>query len=139
MPRAPTPVVWEKPGRGEPLRMEKTFTPVPRGISLVIGCNTFPTWNSYPGLFASLAWGTPVVVKPHPRAVLPLAITVQVAQEVLAEAGFDPNVVTLAVDASGEGLASIIRTRPEVRLVDFTGATEYGDWLEANARQASVF
>ena len=37
---------------------------------------------------------TPVVVKPHPRAVLPLAITVQVAREVLAEAGFDPNLVS---------------------------------------------
>ena len=49
---------------------------MPRGVALVIGCNTFPTWNSYPGLFASLATGNAVVVKPHPRAVLPLAITV---------------------------------------------------------------
>ena len=39
----------EKPGRGGPLRMEKTFTVVPRGVALVIGCNTFPTWNSWPG------------------------------------------------------------------------------------------
>ena len=70
--------------------MEKTFTVVPRGIALVIGCNTFPTWNSWPGLFASLVTGNPVVVKPHPAAVLPLAITVQVCREVLAEAGFDP-------------------------------------------------
>ena len=62
-------------------------------MALVIGCNTFPTWNSYPGLFASLVTGNPVVVKPHPRAVLPLAITVQYAREVLAEAGFDPNLV----------------------------------------------
>ena len=51
---------------------------VPRGVALVIGCNTFPTWNSWPGLFASLVTGNPVVVKPHPGAVLPLAITVQV-------------------------------------------------------------
>ena len=35
--------------------MTKTFHVVPRGVALVIGCNTFPTWNSYPGLFAS-AW-----------------------------------------------------------------------------------
>ena len=33
----------------------------------MIGCNTFPTWNSYPGLFASLVTGNAVVVKPHPR------------------------------------------------------------------------
>ena len=36
----------------------------------MIGCNTFPTWNSWPGLFASLVTGNAVVVKPHPRAVL---------------------------------------------------------------------
>ena len=35
----------------------KTFTVVPRGVALVIGCNTFPTWNSYPGLFACLVTG----------------------------------------------------------------------------------
>ncbi len=139
MTRTPSTVVWEKPGRGEPLRMEKTFTPVPRGVSLVIGCNTFPTWNSYPGLFASLACGNPVVVKPHPGAVLPLAITVQVAQEVLAEAGFDPHLMTLAAEDPADGLAAVLAVRPEVKLVDFTGSNAFGDWLEANATQASVF
>ena len=68
-----------------------------------IGCNTFPTWNSWPGLFASLVTGNPVVVKPHPGAVLPLAITVQACQEVLAEAGFDPNLVTLAAEDPADG------------------------------------
>jgi phenylacetic acid degradation protein paaN len=139
MTRIPTTVVWEKPGRGEPLRMEKTFTAVPRGIALVIGCNTFPTWNSYPGLFASLACGNPVVVKAHPRAVLPLAITVQVAQEVLADAGFDRNLVTLAAEDPADGLAAVLALRPEVRLIDFTGSNAFGDWLEENAKQAVVF
>ena len=86
-----------------------------------------------------LATGNPVLVKPHPRAVLPLAITVQVAREVLAEAGFDPNLVTLAAEAPGEGLAKTLAVRPEVRIIDFTGSTEFGDWLEANARQAQVY
>ncbi len=140
MTRTPPSASWEKPaGKGEPLRMTKTFHVVPRGVALVIGCNTFPTWNSYPGLFASLATGNPVVVKPHPRAVLPLAITVRYAREVLAEAGFDPNLVTLAAEAPGERLASTLAVRPEVRIIDFTGSTEYGDWLEANARQAAVY
>lgn len=131
---------WEKPaGKGDPLRMTKTFHVVPRGVALAIGCNTFPTWNTYPGLFASLATGNPVVVKPHPRAVLPLAITVRYAREVLAEAGFDPNLMLLAAEAPGEGLASTLALRPEVRIVDFTGSTEYGDWLEANARQTAVY
>ncbi len=140
MTRTPEHAEWEKPaGRGEPLRMAKSFHLVPRGVALVIGCNTFPTWNSYPGLFASLATGNAVVVKPHPRSVLPLALTVRIARQVLADAGFDPNLVTLAAEAPGEGLASTLATRPEVRIIDFTGSTEYGEWLEANARQASVY
>lgn len=139
MTRHPAVATWEKPARGEPLRMEKTFTVVPRGVALLIGCNTFPTWNSYPGLFASLAGGNPVVVKPHPRAVLPLAVTVQVCREVLAEAGLDPNLVTLAAEDPSDGLAKTLAVRPEVRLVDYTGSTAFGDWLEANARQAVVF
>jgi phenylacetic acid degradation protein paaN len=137
--RHPGAAGWEKPaGKADPLRMRKTFHVVPRGVALVIACNTFPTWNSYPGLFASLATGNPVIVKPHPGAVLPLAITVRYAREVLAEAGFDPNLVTLAAEA-GEGLASILAKRPEVRVIDFTGSTSYGEWLEDNARQAAVF
>ncbi|GAA4570584.1 phenylacetic acid degradation protein PaaN [Micromonospora coerulea] len=140
MTRHPGTAGWEKAaGKGDPLRMTKTFHVVPRGVALVIGCNTFPTWNSYPGLFASLVTGNPVVVKPHPRAVLPLAITVKYAREVLAEAGFDPNLVLLAPEAPGEKLASTLALHPAVRIVDFTGSTEYGDWLEANARQAAVY
>jgi phenylacetic acid degradation protein paaN len=128
---------WEKPAKGEPLIMDKRFTVVPRGVALVIGCNTFPTWNAYPGLFASLVTGNPVIVKPHPRAVLPLAITVRIAREVLAEAGFDPALVSLAVE-EGQGLAKDLATHPAIRIVDFTGSTEFGDWLEQNATQALV-
>jgi phenylacetic acid degradation protein paaN len=119
--------------------MEKTFTPVPRGIALVVGCTTFPTWNAYPGLFASLATGNAVIVKPHPGAVLPLAITVSVAREVLGEYGFDPNLVLLAPEGPGEGLAKVLAVRPEIKIVDFTGSTAFGDWLEEHARQARVY
>ncbi|GIJ28098.1 phenylacetic acid degradation protein PaaN [Micromonospora qiuiae] len=140
MTRHPKTASWEKAaGKGDPLRMTKTFHVVPRGVALVVACNTFPTWNSYPGLFASLVTGNPVVIKPHPRAVLPLAITVRYAREVLAEAGFDPNLVLLAPETPGEKLASTLALHPAVKIVDFTGSTEYGDWLEANARQATVY
>ncbi|MEV6191002.1 phenylacetic acid degradation protein PaaN [Streptomyces sp. NPDC051920] len=138
--RTPDTAEWSKPqGKRDPLALTKQFTPVPRGIALMIGCNTFPTWNGYPGLFASLATGNAVLVKPHPRAVLPLALTVQVAREVLAEAGFDPNLVALAAERPGEGIAKTLATRPEIRIVDYTGSTAFGDWLEANARQAQVY
>jgi phenylacetic acid degradation protein paaN len=139
MTRTPPTALWEKPGRGEPLRMEKTFTVVPRGVALVIGCNTFPTWNSWPGLFASLVTGNAVVVKPHPSAVLPLAITVQVCQEVLAEAGFDPHLVMLAAEERDDRLAATLARRPEVRIIDFTGSNAFGEWLETHAGQAVVF
>ncbi|MFF3875032.1 phenylacetic acid degradation protein PaaN [Streptomyces sp. NPDC001978] len=138
--RTPDTAEWVKPqGKRDPLTMTKQFTPVPRGIALLVGCNTFPTWNGYPGLFASLATGNAVLVKPHPRAVLPLALTVQVAREVLTEAGFDPNLVTLAAERPGEGIAKTLATRPEIRIIDYTGSTAFGDWLESNARQAQVY
>ncbi len=138
--RHPTVAAWTKPGgKGGPLRMEKTFHLVPRGVALVIGCNTFPTWNSYPGLFASLATGNPVIVKPHPGAVLPLALTVRYAREVLAELGYDPNLVTLAVEEPGEKIAATLAVRPEIKIIDYTGSTGFGNWLEANARQAVVY
>ncbi|MFF2128233.1 phenylacetic acid degradation protein PaaN [Streptomyces olivochromogenes] len=138
--RTPDTAEWSKPqGKRDPLAMTKQFTPVPRGIALMIGCNTFPTWNGYPGLFASLATGNAVLVKPHPRAVLPLALTVQVAREVLAEAGFDPNLVALAAERPGEGIAKTLAVRPEIRIIDYTGSTAFGDWLETHARQAQVY
>ncbi|MFE9604248.1 phenylacetic acid degradation protein PaaN [Streptomyces hokutonensis] len=138
--RTPAVAEWTKPqGKRDPLVMNKEFTPVPRGTALVIGCNTFPTWNGYPGLFASLATGNAVLVKPHPRAVLPLALTVRIAREVLTEAGFDPNLVALAAERPGEGIAKTLATRPEIRIIDYTGSTGFGDWLEANARQAQVY
>jgi phenylacetic acid degradation protein paaN len=71
--------------------------------------------------------------------VLPLALTVQVAREVLAEAGFDPNLVALAAERPGEGIAKTLAVRPEIRIIDYTGSTAFGDWLETHARQAQVY
>lgn len=141
MARIPGMVTWEKPqGKHEPIRMDKRFTIVPRGVGLVIGCSTFPTWNSYPGLFADLATGNTVIVKPHPGAILPLAITVSIARQVLSESGFDPNVVLLAAhDADDKVTAQQLALDPAVRLIDFTGSSANGNWLETNARQALVY
>ena len=140
MRRVPATAQWEKPqGKNEPLKMEKRFRIVPRGVALVIGCCTFPTWNGYPGLFASLATGNAVVVKPHPGAILPLAITVKIAREVLSEAGFDPNVVTLVAHEPDDSTAQTLALRPEVKIVDYTGSTANGRWLEEHARQAQVY
>jgi phenylacetic acid degradation protein paaN len=140
MHRVPGKAFWEKPqGKNEPLRMEKIYKVVPRGIGVVIGCCTFPTWNGYPGLFASLATGNAVVVKPHPGAILPLAISVKIAREVLVEAGFSPDVVTLVAHDAGDDTAQVLALRPDVKLIDFTGSSVNGEWLEHTAHQALVF
>lgn len=138
--RLPGRASWSKPqGKREPQRLDKEFTAIPIGVSLLVGCNTFPTWNGYPGLFASLATGNAVLVKPHPRAVLPLALTVQTARDVLRAEGFDANLVALAAEYPGEELAKTLAVRPEIRLVDYTGSSAFGRWLEDHARQATVF
>lgn len=130
---------WEKPqGKNPPLVMEKHFEIVGRGIGLVIGCATFPTWNTYPGLFATLATGNPALVKPHPNAVLPAAITVAILRDVLSEQGLDPNLVQLALcpePADTQALA----TNPAVASIDFTGSTAFGQWLQTHARQARLY
>ncbi|SEA38742.1 phenylacetic acid degradation protein PaaN [Marinobacterium iners] len=141
MASVPTQATWTKPqGKHDPLVMEKKFTVCGRGVALVIGCSTFPTWNTYPGLFASLVTGNPVVVKAHPAAVLPAAISVKVAQEVLKEQGLPPHIVSLFVDADAAKPETMtLAQRPEVKLIDFTGNTAFGDWLEQNCPQAQVY
>lgn len=131
---------WEKPqGKAAPIVLEKHWQIVPMGIALAIGCNTFPTWNSYSGIFASLATGNPVIVKPHPAAILPLALTVRVLREVLTEAGLPADAVLLAVDQPDAPITKDLATRLEVRLIDYTGSNAFGGWLCENARQAQLF
>ena len=132
--------IWEKPqGKSDPLVIEKRWQLVPRGVALAIGCNTFPTWNSYSGVFASLATGNTVIIKPHPHAILPLALTVKVLREVFAEAGLPQDAVLLAVDAPGAEITKELATDPAVAIIDYTGSSSFADWLRANATQAIVF
>ena len=139
MSAIPSAARWEKPqGKNPPLVMEKRFEVVGRGVALVIGCGTFPTWNTYPGMFAALVTGNPVIVKPHPNAVLPAAISVRIVREVLAENDIDPNLVSLAVVNDPEATRALA-TNPAVRSIDFTGSNAFGRWLIDNARQAQVY
>ena len=94
----PTETIWEKPqGKNPALVMKKHFEIVGRGVGVVVGCGTFPTWNTYPGLFATLATGNAVIVKPHSNAILPAAMTVKILREILRENQLDPNLVQLCV------------------------------------------
>ena len=138
--RAPREAIWEKPqGKGEPIRLAKRYRVAPRGIAVEIGCATFPTWNLYPGLFASLATGNSVIVKPHPAAILPAAITVRILREILLEAGFDPDVALLAADEPSAPIAKELVQHPAVRIVDFTGGPAFGSWLRDTLKDKLVY
>ena len=121
--------------------MDKTFRVVPRGVALVIGCNTFPTWNPGPGLFASLVHRQ----RGH-RQAAPRRRSCRSRSPCRSRArcwprpGFDPNVVTLAAeDRRRQPGRRRSRCAPRCKLIDFTGSTANGDWLEQHARQAQVY
>ena len=140
MSRTPRTATWTKRvGRDETVTLNKRFRVVPRGIGLVIACSTFPTWNSYPALFANLVTGNAVILKPHPGAILPLAMTTEIARAVLTEAGFDPDIVQLAADNPASPIAREFATDPRIGIIDYTGGNAFGDWLVENAKQALVY
>ncbi|MBL8399395.1 MAG: phenylacetic acid degradation protein PaaN [Candidatus Accumulibacter sp.] len=135
----PAEATWEKPqGKNPPLVLRKHFEIVGNGVALVIGCGTFPTWNTYPGLFAALATGNAVIVKPHENAILPAAISVGIVRDVLAENGLDANLVTLAVTEK-RAVTQALATHPAVKSIDFTGGNAFGNWLRENCPQAQLY
>ncbi len=131
--------IWERSFGSTPIKLEKRYRLIPRGVAVCFACASFPTWNAFPSMIASLATGNAVIVKPHPATVLPMAIAVEVFREVLAECGFDPNLVTLAVDTTAEPIGKKIIEHPSCAIVDFTGSARFGQWVERNAHPALCF
>jgi phenylacetic acid degradation protein paaN len=131
MTRFPEEANWEKPTGKHNIRLQKTWKAVPKGVALAIGCSTFPTWNSLPGVYASLMTGNAVIVKPHPKSILPMALVVAEIQKVLAENGLDPHICQLAVDADDHLIAKELAQHPAVKLIDYTGSTAFGNYLES--------
>jgi phenylacetic acid degradation protein paaN len=129
--RFPSKALWDKPMGKFNLQLNKEWHAVPKGASVVIGCSTFPTWNSVPGIYASLITGNPVIVKPHPGAILPIAIVVAEIQRVLMENNLDPNICQLAVDTFDKMITKELAEHPGIRLIDFTGNSFFGSYLEA--------
>ncbi len=128
--RFPEEVVWDKPMGKFNLTLKKKWRKVPKGIGLVVGCSTFPTWNSVPGMYASLVTGNPVIVKPHPGSILPMAVLVAELQKVLQENDINPLVVQLAADTPANLITKELAQDPAVKLIDYTGGTAFGDYLE---------
>ncbi|MFT5723666.1 MAG: phenylacetic acid degradation protein paaN, partial [Bacteroidia bacterium] len=129
--RFPSEVEWVKPLGKYNLELHKTWKAQPKGISLVIGCSTFPTWNTVPGMYASLVTGNPVIIKPHPKAILPIAIVIAELRKVLVENNIDPNVIQLGVDTLSEPITKQLAEHQDVTLVDYTGGNVFGDYIES--------
>ena len=121
---------WEKPMGKFNITVNKTWRALGRGVALVIGCSTFPVWNSIPGLYASLITGNAVIVKPHPGAILPIAIVVAEIQKALSEVGFNPNLVQLAADTNSNPITKELAEHPDVKIIDYTGGNHFGDYIE---------
>ena len=140
MQDVPATAHWERQfGRDGVASLDKRYRLVPRGVGVVICCATFPLWNTYPALCASLATGNPVILKPHPAATLPVALVAKVCREVLAEAGFDPNLVSLAADTREEPATLPLIQHPDTAIIDFTGSPRFGSWLERNCPGKLVY
>ncbi len=131
---------WQRRfGAGPETELEKRYRIMPRGIGVVITCATFPQWNGYPAIMADLATGNGVIVKPHPKTTLPVAIFVRTMREVLAEAGHDPDLVLMAADTEAEPNTLELIRHPECAIIDFTGGPRFGGWIEQHCADKLVF
>jgi phenylacetic acid degradation protein paaN len=122
---------WVKPMGKFDLKIKKNFKPISKGVGLVIGCSTFPTWNTVPGVFANLISGNATVIKPHPKSIMPIAIVVAEMQKVLVENGLSPYTVQLAVDTVAKPITKDLAEHKDIKLIDYTGGTAFGDYIES--------
>jgi phenylacetic acid degradation protein paaN len=139
MSDVPGEALWERRFGSATIRLRKRYRLVPRGVAVCFACATFPTWNAYPAMLASLATGNAVIVKPHPTAILPMALAVRACREVLASTGFSPDLVTLCLDTVAAPVGKILVGHPQTAIVDFTGSARFGAWVEANAHPALCY
>lgn len=135
----PATALWQKPFGPHTVALEKRYHFIPRGIALVICCASFPAWNAYPAIMANLITGNPVVLKPHPGGILPMAISVRALREVLLRHNIDPNLITMAADTRDAPIAGQFLERADVGIIDFTGSQRFGSWLEQNVRNKRVY
>ena len=129
--RFPSDVTWVKNMGKFDLTLQKNYKAIPKGVALVVGCSTFPTWNTVPGLFGSLMTGNASIVKPHPKSVLPIAIVVAEMQKALIAAGLPVSVVQLGVDTLDHPITKELAEDTAVKLIDYTGGSAFGDYIES--------
>ena len=125
--------------RGPQTTIDKSYHLVGRGVAIVVCCGTFPTWNAYPAIFANLATGNSVVLKPHPNGILPVAIVAQTCRRVLAELGYNPDIILLAADEPEDRITVPLLQHRNTAIIDFTGSPTFGSWIEKNCNHALVY
>ncbi|MGA1278004.1 MAG: phenylacetic acid degradation protein PaaN [Candidatus Kapaibacteriota bacterium] len=121
---------WTKPMGKMQVDLKKEYHVRPKGINLTIGCSTFPIWNSFPGMFASLITGNVTIAKTHPSAILPLAICIQSFQDTLASLGLNPHIIQIAIDSQEQPLTVALAEHKDVQTIDYTGSSAFGNHLE---------
>lgn len=124
-------------GQGERQHLTRYFRAMPAGLSLVYSGQVVPTWGAYPGLFASLAAGCPVILIPHSNAVLPIALTIKAIKEVCAEVGLPHDIINLFYNDDWAYYQQAAQHH-SVRLIDYMGGNQFGCWLRQHAWQAQV-
>ncbi|MFI1213482.1 aldehyde dehydrogenase family protein [Streptomyces sp. NPDC020802] len=137
--RVPGNVRWSRDFGQVTTTLDKRYRVMPLGVAAVIACASFPAWNVYPALFANLVTGNAVVLKPHPTSVLQMALAVRICRTVLETAGFDPDLITVAVDSVADPVAQRLVAHDKVRIVDFTGSATFGSWIETHAGRTQVY
>ncbi|MGB1038525.1 MAG: aldehyde dehydrogenase family protein, partial [Bacteroidia bacterium] len=128
--RYPESLAFSKPLGKYSLDVQKSWKPIPKGVGVVIGCSTFPTWNTVPGVYANLISGNTAIIKPHPKSILAIAIFISELRKLLVEYGVNPDVVQIAPDTVSHPIAKELAEHPEVKLIDYTGGNAFGDYLE---------
>jgi len=129
--RFPATATWDKPMGKVTINMTKSWRAMPKGIGLVIGCTTFPVWNSLPGIYASLMVGSPVIVKPHSKSVASIAIVVACIQKALKAAKLPASICQLAVDLVAEPITKELTESKEIGIIDYTGGPTFGKYVES--------
>lgn len=132
--RFPEATEWVKPMGKMAIELNKEFRPIGRGIGLSIGCSTFPVWNSIPGIFANIMCDNPVIAKPHPSAVLPMAVLIQLIRKIAVSAGANPDIIQLAVDSSTALRTEELMNHEAIQLIDYTGGSSFGEQVEKSGK-----
>jgi len=101
---------------------------VPVGVVAAISAYNFPMHINLWKLMPSLATGNSVILRPSPLTPL----SALALGEIAAQAKLPAGVLSILAEAGAEG-AQLLTTDPAVNMVSFTGSTEVGSMVGAQA------